>query len=132
MNLRTRVIALAIHEECEAAWDRRAANGALAMTMHGFDAHEATAARIDRALTPTIDLGRDVTLAFVRFLEAIGWPHDVTVHDDEGQPVIPPIKVLDALVEHRIGMPLHGDNPDAIRWVIEEEAGVRIWSEDAP
>lgn len=53
VNLRQKVIAVAIHDGCEAEWNRRASAGAKAITMHGIDAHRDTAGRIDRVLSLT-------------------------------------------------------------------------------
>ena len=66
---------------------------------------------------------------FAAFLDAMGWPYDVTVHAAaDNAPIIPSRAVLDRLVAMRVGQPLHGDNVDDIRWTIEAELGVTIWS----
>lgn len=44
-------LAEAIHKSCEAGWERRAAHGAVAITMHGVDAHRETATIMVPALT---------------------------------------------------------------------------------
>lgn len=69
--------------------------------------------------------------AFAEFLDAMGWPYDVTITADDGSPIVPPLEVLDRLVALRTGQPLHGDDVDAIRWTIEAELGVTIWPEGA-
>jgi uncharacterized Ntn-hydrolase superfamily protein len=43
-------VTAAIHAGCEAEWQRRAAAGAMAITMHAADAHTETAARIVAAI----------------------------------------------------------------------------------
>ena len=65
---------------------------------------------------------------FAAFLDAMGWPYDVTIHAADGSPIIPPLAVLDRLVALRTGQPLHGHNADEVRWVIETELGVLIWN----
>jgi len=52
-------------------------------------------ARVDRAAMPV----RDVIAETAWFLFNLGYPYDTTVHDSDGDPVTPPLPVLDALIE---------------------------------
>ena len=89
MTLRQKAIALAIHEGCEMEWARRADAGAMAITMHGIDAHLETAQRIDHVLMPSLmDLIERARSNHVR------WEHDAEVLEECNRPLCLGARVL--------------------------------------